>query len=198
MKEERKSACKLLGVSDGASQAEIQAAYERLMQRFSETNYLGSPLWDMAEEKRVSIRAAYALLTQTEPASEPDRPAPAEVPEAAAQGSVNYRVRNMLNMNDLDGAENLLAEQPDRETNPEWIFLRGMLAWKRGWLDEATGLVKQAAAMEPNNAEYKASLNRIRNGPSRAKDKETWKEVCCTCGAECICEAICEGLCEGI
>ncbi len=198
MNEEQKAARKLLGVSDGASQAEIQAAYERQMERFSETNYLGSPLWDMAEEKRASLRAAYVLLTQAEPASEPDRPAPAAVPEVEALGSVNYRVRNMLNMNDLDGAENLLAQQPDRETNPEWIFLRGMLAWKRGWLDEATGLIKQAEAAEPNNAEYKASLNRIRNGPSRVKDKATWEEVCCTCGAECICEAICEGLCEGI
>ena len=104
----------------------------------------------------------------------------------------------MLNANDLNGAKALLAEQRDWETNPEWIYLRGMLAWQRGWLDEATSCVKQASAMMPGNAEYKTSLHQIQWQPMEiAKKKETWQEACCGCAGECFCEAICASLCEG-
>ena len=120
--------------------------------------------------------------------------------------SVSVRVRNLLNANDPDGAEALLKTQPDLETNPELIYLRGMCAWKRGWLDEAAKFVKQAAKLEPNNAEYKAAQDKILFAPpSLNKLKESKKTrgkwVCGACGAcagECACEAICEVLCDSV
>ncbi|MBR6376159.1 MAG: hypothetical protein IKS05_00165 [Oscillospiraceae bacterium] len=209
--ENQSEAYRILNLPDRASREEIDEAYASLMERFSEDNYMGSPLWDMAAEKRDQIRDAYNLLTAADTTEElpEEKAASKEVPVnqgSLPEQSVSVRVRNLLNANDPDGAEALLKTQPDLETNPELIYLRGMCAWKRGWLDEAAKFVKQAAKLEPNNAEYKAAQDKILFAPpSLNKLKESKKTrgkwVCGACGAcagECACEAICEVLCDSV
>ena len=197
MTEEQKNAYRVLGLPETASLEEIRQAFDKLEERFSETNYLGSPLWDMAAEKRELIRAAYATLTQAagqaEEASSDRTPLPGD--------SVSVKVRKLLNANDPDGAERLLAAEPDAETNPDYIYLRGMIAWKRGWLDEAARNVEKASALAPQNAEYKAAVEKVHAGlPVSAKLKRSVKEkgffsACGLCLGECLCETICESAC---
>lgn len=197
MTEEQKNAYQVLGLPETASPEEIREAFDRLEERFSETNYLGSPLWDMAAEKRELIRAAYAALTRgegpTEEAPSDQWPLPGD--------SVSVKIRKLLNANDLDGAEGLLAAQPDAETNPDNIYLRGMIAWKRGWLDEAAKNVEKAARLAPQNAEYKAAVEKIHAGlPASVKLKRSIKDngffsACGLCLGECLCETICESAC---
>ena len=209
--ENQSEAYRILNLPDRASREEIDEAYASLMERFSEDNYMGSPLWDMAAEKRDQIRDAYNLLTAADTTEELPEEKAASKEVHVNQGSlpeqsVSVWVRNLLNANDPDGAEALLKTQPDLETNPELIYLRGMCAWKRGWLDEAAKFVKQAAKLEPNNAEYKAAQDKILFAPpSLNKLKESKKTrgkwVCGACGAcagECACEAICEVLCDSV
>ena len=203
--ETKSDAYQTLNLPENASREEIDEAYTALLERFSEVNYLSSPLWDMAADKRNRIRAAYALLTAETP--EPLREAPDAEPPATRpalpEQSVSVRVRNLLNANDPDGAEALLKAQPELETDPELIYLRGMVAWKRGWLDEATEHLEQAAGLEPQNAEYKSAVEQIKQGLPRFRDwdkakKTNGKRVCGACGAgagECLCEALCESIC---
>ncbi|MBQ1678501.1 MAG: hypothetical protein II062_03075 [Oscillospiraceae bacterium] len=208
---EEQNAYQILGVSETASPEEIRDAYEKLEERYSETNYLGSPLWDMAAEKRELIRAAYALLSGDKTgAGETESPAEGlntESPEAAAaeQDSVSVRVRRLLNRNEPNEAEALLKEQPDLETNPEYVYLRGMAAWKKGWLDEATSYVEKAVQMAPKNQEYRHSCETIKTGSpaseklkQAAKDKKKTCGACGACAGECLCEALCESICESI
>ena len=200
-----------MNLPENASREEIVEAYASLMERFSEENYMGSPLWDMAAEKRAQIRNAYNLLTAADTTEELPEQKAASKDAPVKQGglpeqSVSVRVRKLLNANDLDGAEALLKTQPDLDTNPELIYLRGMTAWKRGWLDEAAKSVKQASKLEPNNAEYKAALDKILFAPpsldNLKESKNTrGKWVCGACGAcagECACEALCEVICESV
>lgn len=213
--ENRSDAYQTLNLPENASREQIDEAYTAMLERFSEVNYLGSPLWDMAAEKRAKIRAAYALLTAEAPEPAWGVPAPEEpVPKApdgetpAVRGSlprqsVSVRVRKLLNANDPDGAEAFLKAQPEGDSDPETIYLRGMIAWKRGWLDEATEHLEQAAGLEPQNAEYKSAVEQIKQGLPRFRDwdkakKTNGKRVCGACGAgagECLCEALCESIC---
>lgn len=201
-------AYKLLHIPENASREEIDGAYAALMERFSEDNYMGSPLWDMAAEKRRQIRAAYELLSPgyAEPVPEEAVPEGPVIQGSLPEESVSVRVRNLLNAGKPEEADALLGQQPDLETDPELIYLRGMAAWKRGWLDEAAKAVKQAAALEPQNAEYKAALDKILSEPPsltklKASKKTAGKRICGTCGDAmglCLCEVLCEGICEGV
>ena len=194
---EKQNALRVLGLPETATPEEIRAAYDKLEDRYSEANYFGSPLWDMAAEKRELIRAAYAELSQEEPSAAQ----PAVIAPERPESSVSLRVRKLLNANDLDGAEQLLLCQAELESNPEYVYQRGMICWKRGWLDEATQYVEKASAMAPKNTEYRAACEKVRAGlPASAKLKQSLKrkETCGVCGAcagECACEMLCESIC---
>ena len=211
-----------LGLREGASPEEIRSAYERLEARFSESAYLGSPLWEAAAEKRERFRAAYALLTGAQDAAGPaeasgedGREAPVAAAEAPASVgnpqnraedfSVRCRVRELLNENDPEAAAALLAAQPNADTDPELVFLRGMIAWQRGWLDEARQYTEKAVRLAPDNSEYRTWLDKVRTGPSTAAGSRLKKEAgdaaCSACGwctCECCADAICESICESI
>ncbi len=204
MTEERKNACRLLGVSETASQAELQAACDDQLARFDEMKYLGSPLADMAAQKREQIRAAYRLLAAPEPAEPPvfEQPAPEYAADPHAGESVSVRVRRLLNAGKAEEADALLSAQTDAETNPEYVYLRGMTRWKQGWLDEACQYVDKATKMAPKNDEYKAASGQILAGlPPASKVKRSFAGktgwAVCGCLSECLCEALCESICEG-
>ena len=204
MTEEQKNACRLLGVSETASQAELQAACDNQLARFDEMKYLGSPLADMAAQKREQIRAAYRLLAAPEPVEPPsfELPAPKPAADPPAGESVSVRVRRLLNAGDVEEADALLSAQPDVETNPEYVYLRGMTRWKQGWLDEACQYMDQATKLAPRNDEYKAASGMILTElPPAAKVKRSFAGktgwAACGCLSECLCEALCESICEG-
>lgn len=203
---ETKSPFEILCIPEAASREEIDAAYRDLMSRFSEDNYLGSPLWDMAAEKRKAIQTAYDTLTgageadsaHTEPEIRTESP-------QADKPSPNVRIRTLLNDGNSEEALTLLNAQPDRETNPEWIYLRGMAAWKRGWVDEANQYIKRASQMAPNNSEFRNALEKLRITPApRSALAKKEKRMKCLrdngidCGFELCCGCLCEGLCNSL
>ena len=72
------------------------------------------------------------------------------------------RVRSMINLGDLNAAERLLQEVPQR--SGEWYFLMGSIAYRRGWLDEAMQNYNLPVQMEPGNMEYRQALAMMQRG----------------------------------
>ena len=190
----------ILNIPETASREEIDAAYSGLMSRFSEENYLGSPLWDMAAEKRQEIQSAYQHLNGvTEKAKPQLLPS-----EQAVSPSICCRVRDLLNRGDLEEAHALLTAQPDWDSDPELLYLRGILAWKHGWMDEASQLVRRAADAVPTNQEYQNALEKFCAKPKPFSRPNGEKGSFCSrfesaaCITECCCECFCEGICDSI
>ena len=52
----------VLGVREGASEAEIKAAYKKLVKKYHPDRYANNPLADLAEEKMQEINQAYDML----------------------------------------------------------------------------------------------------------------------------------------
>lgn len=153
----------VLGVSQNASDEEIKKAYRELARKYHPDNYQNNPLADLAEEKMKEINEAYEAITKQRAGG-----------GGGYQGSSGYsggysgqqggyssassnptyaRVRSMINAGDLGTAERLLNEVPNRDG--EWYFLSGSIAYRKGWLDEASQNYMRAVQMEPNNMEYR-------------------------------------------
>lgn len=133
--------------------------------------------YDAITKERAGGGAQYKTYTQ-----------PGSTSSGSASGP--YRdVRSAIMAGDLARAEMILGSIVDR--NAEWHFLMGAVAYHRGWMDEASKYFRQAASMDPGNAEYRQAVAQMESqarGPfagGRAVGMNTLD-----CGAFCPCMAL--------
>ena len=162
----------VLGVKSDASDAEIKRAYRELARKYHPDNYQNNPLADLAEEKMKEINQAYDAITrmrgggsssggyQSQSAYQGGYQRQQQY--SGAGGSLYIQVRQAINMGDLARAEQLLRSAPSQDA--EWHFLTGSIAYRKGWLDEATQHFQMACNMDPSNGEYRQALMMMRQG----------------------------------
>jgi len=179
----------VLGLKPGATQEEIKTAYRELVKKYHPDRYQDNPLSDLAEEKIREINEAYETLmagakgpknrggTQYGPGSSRGyNGGPAYGGSAydsgaygsgydssgqfASGGDEEYReVRESIDRGDLRDAEVRLGRMGGR--NAEWYYLFGVLNIRRGWYNEGVQGLQTAVSMEPQNFEYRNTLNSV-------------------------------------
>lgn len=166
----------VLGVSEGATDEEIKKAYRDLARKYHPDNYHDNPLADLAQERMKEINAAYEQITK-------ERSGGGRTgggyggygsgggqqyyrPSGSSASSVLQQARMAINSGDLSRAEALLANYGDH--NAEWNFLKGVICYRRGWMDEARRYYETACQMDPGNGEYRQALSFMANGPRNA------------------------------
>lgn len=148
----------VLGVREDASDEEIKAAYKQLVKKYHPDRYQNNPLADLAEEKLREVNEAYeTLMKRRNDSSYSGRSAGSSYGGRAASSPEFQQIRRDLDANHLSAAEDRLRRMTVK--NAEWVFLDGMLSYKKGWYDDAIAKVQQASAMEPDNMEYRNALN---------------------------------------
>lgn len=159
----------VLGVSPNASDQEVKRAYRELARKYHPDNYVDNPLADLAEEKMKEINEAYEAIQKQRSGGggyqQQSSGGYRQQQQHSSSSSSNptfARVRSMINLGDLNAAERLLQEVPQR--SGEWYFLMGSIAYRRGWLDEAMQNYNLAVQMEPGNMEYRQALAMMQRG----------------------------------
>ena len=150
----------VLGVSEGATDEEIKKAYRDLARKYHPDNYHDNPLADLAQERMKEINAAYEQITK-ERSGGGGRPGGGYGygygggqqyrQSGSSTSSVLQQARMAVNSGDLSRAEALLANYSDH--NAEWNFLKGVICYRRGWMDEAKRYYETACQMDPGNPE---------------------------------------------
>ena len=149
----------VLGVDPKASDAEVKKAYRELARKYHPDNYQNNPLADLAEEKMKEINEAYDIITKPRAGGggyqQPSGGYGGYTQQRSySSASPTYaRIRSMINAGDLQGAERLLYEVPQKDG--EWYFLFGSIAYRKGWMDEAARNFAAAVNMDPSNMEYR-------------------------------------------
>lgn len=156
----------VLGVSQNASDDEVKKAYRELARKYHPDNYQNNPLADLAEEKMKEINEAYDTITKQRSGgysgSSPGGYGGYQQRSYSSGDPAYARIRNLINMGDLNQAEQLLYEVGQKDG--EWYFLSGSIAYRRGWLDEAMQNYAQAVQLDPNNMEYRQALAMMQRG----------------------------------
>ena len=164
----------VLGVPETATDEEIKKAYRELARKYHPDNYHDNPLADLAQERMKEINAAYEQITKER--SGGNRPGGSgsyggyggyqQQYYGGGQSSVLQQVRIAIQTGNISRAEALLANYSDH--NAEWNFLKGVICYRRGWMDEARRYYETACQMEPGNLEYRQALNFMAGGPRGA------------------------------
>ena len=124
----------VLGVKPDASDQEIKKAYRELARKYHPDNYVDNPLADLAEEKMKEVNEAYEAIQKQRSGGGGGGYSQSS---SSSSGGYQYgyqqqsyggtnnptfnRVRNLINMGDLNSAERLLQEVPQK--SGEWYFL---------------------------------------------------------------------------
>ena len=162
----------VLGLKPGASQEEIKSAYRKLIKQYHPDQYTNNPLKDLADEKMREINAAYDTLTKNSGSSSSNNSSYSSnqnnsynnnyssSSSNSNSGGYNYvQVRTLLQSRRFREAENILNTISNR--NAEWHYLYGVVLYNKGWYDQAATHLQTATSMDPNNFEYKQTLNSL-------------------------------------
>lgn len=196
----------VLGVSRAASDSDIKKAYHELVKKYHPDNYANNPLADLASEKMKEINEAYDAITKARAGESTNTGSSYSGSSYGYQsgqssygsyGSGQYAtVRTYLNNNRLDAADSLLGGMPNRDA--EWYYLKGEVAFRRGWLDEARQYYQTACGMAPGNLEYQRAMQNVRGTytPYRQtnyRQSSDLNDACNICNALLCLNCLCGG-----
>ena len=194
----------VLGVKPGASEDEIKRAYRDLARKYHPDNYQNNPLADLAEEKMKEINEAYDALSKKGTGGYQSQGSYQSQSSYQSQQQQGYgyagasadplyvRVRSAINRGDLTQAEQLLRTASTQDA--EWHFLTGSVAYRKGWLDEATRHIQIACQMAPGNGEYRQALAMLQNGGQVYRPYGAGGADSCDCCTTMLClNCLCGG-----
>ena len=186
----------VLGVPSTATDEEVKKAYRDLARKYHPDNYHDNPLADLAQERMKEINEAYEAVQSQRKAQRSGGYSASGAGygtgyggyQSAYQGSYQgryQRVRMAISSGDLNLAEELLNAQTNHDA--EWNFLKGVICYRRGWLDEARRYYQTAVTMAPDNPEYQRALD-ILEGRGAAYRPDGYGSVTTgTCGnSDCL------------
>ena len=169
---------KVLGVSPNATDDEVKDAYRRLARKYHPDNYVNNPLSDLATEKMKEINEAYDEIQRQRKSGSGGSGYGSQgyggygQQRYGQQGYGGYQqsyggssqfadIRRLINQNRLSDAEELLDGISASARTAEWNYLKGVVNYRKGWLDNAVTYLNTACSMEPNNMEYRQALNHL-------------------------------------
>ncbi|MDU2683265.1 MAG: J domain-containing protein [Clostridium sp.] len=152
----------VLGLKPGATQEEIKKAYRNLIKQYHPDQYGDNPLKDLAEEKMRDINAAYDALTKNAGNTySSSNSSNSSYNSSSSDNSYMFsEIRRLIQSGNFAEAENRLNSISNNR-NAEWNFLYGVLLTNKGWFDSGLKHIQTAVNMDPNNFEYRQTLNSL-------------------------------------
>lgn len=195
-----KNPYEVLEINEGASQEEIKVAYKKLVKKYHPDQYVNNPLSDLAEEKIKDINEAYDCLTKNRSNNYSSSSSQNTQQSQNYNSGSNeyYEVRRNIEMNNIMLADQMLDRILNR--NAEWNYLKGLVALKKGWYDQALRYMTVATSLEPSNMEYRNTLNNlnVRNNTYRQQGNyrgyDNNGSFCNVCSSLLIADCCCECL----
>ena len=202
---------KVLGVSPDATDEEIKKAYRALAKQYHPDNYTDNPLADLAVEKMKEINEAYAEIQQMRSGggssggsgagssgSSGSYRSSGSYNSSGSYGGEYARVRQLINNGRSAEAETILNRTPVGERNAEWHFLKGVILYRNGWVQDARMEIDTACGMDPYNSEYQAFLQRMNSGAPQSPYNMGMQngqncDVCDLCSAMMCLNCLCNG-----
>ena len=134
---------KILGVSENATDEEIEAAYSRLKDEYSRDRFLEGEAGNLAAKNLTKLETAYQEIKESRRnTAKPDGKEPESLEE----------VEKLLKAGKIAEAQTALDNVTDRSA--EWHYLQSVVFYKKNWLNESKKQLEIAMNIEPHNQKY--------------------------------------------
>lgn len=190
---------KVLGVSPDATDDEIKKAYRALVKQYHPDNYADNPLADLAAEKMKEINEAYSEIQKLRSGGGSSSSGGSSYSGSSAGSGELGRVRQLINAGRAGEAEILLNRIPVGDRTAEWHFLKGVILYRNGWVQDARNEIETACRMDPYNNEYRAFQQRMNSSAAQSPYGTTYHthhagcDICDVCQAMICLDCLCSG-----
>ena len=181
-----KNPYEVLGIDPSATDEEVKNAYRHLARQYQ---FGDETVSGYSQDKMKELNDAYDAIVR-------ERQNTGCGNTAGAQYS---DIRHLVSQRRYAQAEELLDGIPGMSRNAEWHYLKGVVLYQKGWLEDASRHFNQAANMDPQNAEYRQAqmrMNQQRGGGYTMNGGQP-AAGCSTCDvcqglicADCCCECM--------
>ena len=181
----------VLGVPEGADEETIKKAYKELVKKYHPDKYVNNPLADLASEKLKEVNKAYDMLTKKGSNTNSGYSGGYRGGYTGTGAASFQTVRMLISMRNFIGAQNMLSSLPQ---NAEWNYLMGVCKINMGMYDTGISYLNTAVQMDPNNLEYRSTLNNIQNRNTTYRqygNMSTCGGDPCTCCSNLMCADCC-------
>lgn len=141
----------LLGLSEGATKEEIQAAYDALRAKYLEDRFLDGEAGNNAAKMLTKIDAAFQELN-------------AELSEAEnggeEGGGESYsKVEQLIKNGDIAEAQRVLDAFNERPA--QWHYLQSVVFYRKNWMNESKKQLEIAMQLDAGNEKYKEAYRKL-------------------------------------
>lgn len=193
-----KNPYEVLELREGASKDEVKKAYKELVKKYHPDQYGNNPLRDLAEEKLKEINESYDFLMKNSndaPNHSENHYSNNNYSNTDSNTSIYNDIRRALESGNLNAAEDMLKRITIRDA--QWNYLMGVLYLKKGWYDNAYNFILNACNLDPNNFEYRQTLNNLQvqnNGYRQTYYGRNGRDadICNICATLWCADSLCE------
>lgn len=138
----------LFGLEEGATLAEVKAAYEALRGKYLEDRFKDGEAGNEAARMLTKIDAAYAELES-------------EFKEdfTSDSGDLYEKVESYLKDGNVTDAQRVLDTFNER--GAQWHYLQSVVFYRKSWVNESKKQLEIAIQLDPENAKYKETYRKL-------------------------------------
>lgn len=139
----------ILGLGEGATSADIKAAYESLREKYLEERFQDGETGNNAARMLTKIETAYSELT-------------AEMQESrdfGESGDLFGKVEQYIKDGNIQDAQRVLDGFNER--GGQWHYFQSVVFYRKNWINESKKQLEIAIQLEPDNAKYKEAYRKL-------------------------------------
>lgn len=139
----------LFGLSEGATRADIEAAYDSLRAKYLEERFMDGEVGNNAANMLTKIEAARSeLLSEL-----------SESATSSGDGDAFARVEELIKDGELAEAQRCLDGFNER--GARWHYLQSVLFYRKNWVNESKKQLEIAIQLEPDNEKYRETYKKL-------------------------------------
>jgi len=141
---------KILGLTSTATDEEIDGAYEKLKTQYSKDRFLEGEAGNLAAKNLTKLENAYREIKQERLYG-----------FDGEKGQEKFEeIEKLIKDGSYDLAQNKLDDIADR--GAEWHYLQSVIFYRKNWINESKKQLEIAIDMDPTNAKYKSSYEKLK------------------------------------
>ncbi len=141
---------KILGLSQGASEEEVENAYKELKAKYSKERFLEGEAGNEAAKNLTKLETAYAEIKAS---------FKSDVKDSFFNGSLD-RAEKLLKEGRINEAQAELDNATDRDA--EWHYLQSVIFYKKNWFNESKKQLEIAMDIDPKNSKYSDAYTKLK------------------------------------